>query len=127
MPDINIENPQPFPYDPSMEARVARLEEDMREVKAVLGRLEPIIVRMDSVITATLPTLATKAELAELRSDLKAEIAGVRSDLNADIAAVRSDLVVQLADKPTKTYMWGILGVLTAAYASGLAAMAVIC
>lgn len=76
-----------------MEARVARLEEDVRDVKAVLARIEPMIIRIDATMTATLPTLATKAELAE---------------------------------KPSKTYMWGILGVLITAYAAGLAAMAVI-
>jgi hypothetical protein len=53
-----------------MEARVARLEQDMHEVKALLSRLEPLIVRIDAVIGATLPTLATKAELAELGSGL---------------------------------------------------------
>jgi hypothetical protein len=92
------------PYDPRMEARVARLEEDMREVKAVLSRLEPMIVRIDAVVGATLPTLATKAELAVWGSDLRTE----------------------LAEKPSKTYMWGVLGVLIAAYAAGLAALAVI-
>lgn len=50
-----------------MEARVARLEQDMREVKAMLWRLEQIIVRIDTVITSTRPQLATKAELADLR------------------------------------------------------------
>jgi hypothetical protein len=48
-----------------MEARVARLEEDMRDVKAILGRLEPMLIRVDEKLTATLPTLATKAELAD--------------------------------------------------------------
>lgn len=93
MPDVHVENARAQPYDPRMEARAARLEEDMREVKAVLSRLEPMIIRIDAVVSATLPTLATKAELAE---------------------------------KPSKTYMWGILVVLIAAYAAGLAAMSVI-
>lgn len=35
------------PHDSGMEARVARLEEDMKEVKQVLGRLEPMLIRMD--------------------------------------------------------------------------------
>ena len=89
MPDQYVENTGAQPYDPRMEARVARLEDDMREVKAVLTRIEPLIIRID----ATMPHLATKAELAE---------------------------------KPSKTYMWGVLGVLITAYAAGLAAMAVI-
>jgi hypothetical protein len=94
----------PTPYHPRMEARVARLEQDMQEVKGILSRLEPMIVRIDAVLGATLPTLATKVELTDLRSDLRTE----------------------LAEKPSKTYMWGVLGVLILAYAAGLAALAVI-
>jgi len=100
MPDMHVDIGDPTPYHPRMEARVARLEQDMQEVKAVLGRIEPLIIRID----ATMPHLATKAELAVLGSDLRAE----------------------LADKPSKTYMWGVLGVLILAYAAGLAALAVI-
>ncbi|MBV8614952.1 MAG: hypothetical protein JOY66_14485 [Acetobacteraceae bacterium] len=77
-----------------------RLEEDMRDVKATLVRLEPMIVRIDATLTATLPHLATKAELADLRSEL--------------------------ADKPGKAYLWGMLAVLIAAYAAGLAGLAVL-
>jgi hypothetical protein len=88
----------------------------MREVKAVLARLEPMIVRMDATIAAVLPHLATKAELAILpHLATKAEVSDLRSELRAGLAAV-----------PTKTYMWGILGVLVTAYAAGLAALAVI-
>ena len=137
MPDSRIENLGPGPYDPSMEARVARLEDDMREVKTILGRLEPMIIRMDTVLGTVLPTLATKTELVELRSELRGEItesrseargelAEFRSDLRGEMAELRSDLRAQLAEMPSKTYMWGILGVLITAYAAGLAAMAVI-
>ena len=89
MPDGPVERSAPAPYDPGMEARVARLEQDMREVKAILAQMLPMIVRID----ATIPHLATKAELA---------------------------------DKPGKAYLWGMLAVLLAAYAAGLAAIAVI-
>lgn len=71
-----------------IEARLDRLEEDVREIKAMLAGLVPIIHRID----ATLPHLATKAELAE---------------------------------KPGKTYLWMVLGVLIVAYAAGLAGLAV--
>ena len=104
MPDIHVENAGAQPYDPRMEACVARLEEDMREVKGILARIEPMIIRIDAVIGATLPTLATKADIADLRSELRSE----------------------LADKPSKIYMWGVLGVLITAYAAGLAAIAMI-
>jgi hypothetical protein len=43
------------------EIRLDHLEEDMREIKATLARLEPMIIRID----AQIPHLATKAELAE--------------------------------------------------------------
>jgi hypothetical protein len=43
------------------EIRLEHLEEDMREIKATLARLEPMIIRID----AQIPHLATKAELAE--------------------------------------------------------------
>ena len=43
--------------------RLDRLEEDVREIKAMLTGLVPLINRID----AQLPYLATKAELADLR------------------------------------------------------------
>ena len=43
------------------EIRLDHLEEDMREIKATLARLEPMIVS----INAQMPHLATKAELAD--------------------------------------------------------------
>jgi hypothetical protein len=69
-----------------METRITRLEEDVREVKTG-------VIEIKAMLTATLPHLATKAELAE---------------------------------KPGKTYMWGILAVLLTAYACGLAGLAVL-
>jgi len=85
MPDIPVAGGSGSPYNPDMEARITRLEEDMREVKAS-------VIRTEAMLTATLPHLATKAELAE---------------------------------KPSKTYMWGILAVLPAAYGLGLASLVV--
>jgi hypothetical protein len=35
------------PHTPDMEARVAALEIDVKEVKATLGRLEPVLARID--------------------------------------------------------------------------------
>ena len=76
MPDIPVAGGGGSPYNPDMEARLSRLEEDMRDVKATNTRLEAAVIRIEAMLTATLPHLATKAELA---------------------------------DKPGKTYMWGIL------------------
>jgi hypothetical protein len=93
MPDIPVAGHGGGPYDRGMEARISRLEEDMREVKSAVGRLEATTIRIEAMLAATLPHLATKAELAE---------------------------------KPGKTYMWGILAVLLTAYACGLAGLAVL-
>ena len=49
-----------------MEARVERLERDVTDIKATLGRLEPMIVS----IHAQIPYLATKAELGAVRGEL---------------------------------------------------------
>src|ERR1700722_8431452 len=97
MPDIPVAGHGGGPYDRGMEARISRLEEDMREVKSAVGRLEATTIRIEAMLAATLPHLATKAELAELR-----------------------------AESPTKTYMWGILAALLTAYACGLAGLAVL-
>jgi hypothetical protein len=84
-----------------MESRIARLEEDMRDVRSVLSRLEP--------------GLATRAEVADLRTEVSKEIADL---CNA--------MILRFAEVPTRTYLWGILGVLITAYDAGLAALAVI-
>ena len=45
MPDGPVERAGPGHYDPNMEARVARLEDDMREVKAMLAGQHPDGIR----------------------------------------------------------------------------------
>ena len=45
--------------------RLDRLEADMRDVKATLGRLEPLMIRIDERLNSTLPHLATKEALTE--------------------------------------------------------------
>jgi hypothetical protein len=96
MPDTPVEQRRDDPYHPGLEPRVSRLEDDVHEIKATMRNLEQIVVRIE----ATLPHLATKADLAELRADL--------------------------AEKPGKTYMWGVMTALLTAYACGLAALAVL-
>jgi hypothetical protein len=66
------------PHDPDMEARVAKLESDVEhikndisEIKGILARLAPIIDRIDGFLQATLPGLATKLELADLRAEIQ--------------------------------------------------------
>jgi hypothetical protein len=78
--------------------RLDHLERDVGEIKTLLARLEPMIIRID----ATLPHLATKAELT-------GEV---------------GKLSIALADKPGKTYLATAIGILIAAYALGLAGLA---
>jgi hypothetical protein len=78
---------------PDLTVRVDRLERDVADIRATLGRLEPLIVRID----ATVPALATKAELERTRGDLS----------------------TLLAEKPSKTYLWAVLAALIAAAAVG--------
>ena len=101
MPDTPLERGFGGPYDPSVEPRLARVEADMRDLRQDMKEL----LAMVGQIQATLPHLATKAQVAELRAELRDEFAG----------------------KPSKLYMWGVLGVLVAAimalYGAGLAAL----
>ncbi len=80
-----------------MEDRVARLEGDMQDVKSLLSRLEPMIIRIDATLTSTIPHLATRAEVATLCSGLDRESAAVRSDMTQEFAAVRSEMKQEFA------------------------------
>ena len=71
------------------ETRTDRLEEDVRDIKATLARLEPMIIRID----AQLPHLATKAELEKKpgRAELWGAIAamvGAQAVLVAILAVI---------------------------------------
>jgi hypothetical protein len=80
------------------EARTLRLEEDVHDIKAAIGRLEPLIIS----ISATLPHLATKEELADLRGEMR----------------------TALASKPSHAYLWGVMGAMVGGQAVILAAAA---
>jgi hypothetical protein len=84
--------------------RVEHLERDMHEVRSVLTRLAPKIDEMHGMLTGILPTLATKGELTSFRSEL----------------------FVAVHDRPSKTYMWAIIGVLTATILAAVAVGAMI-
>lgn len=68
----------------------------MQDVKASVGRLESAV------------------------ADLKVMVG--RIDVQIPYLATKADL----ADKPGKAYMWGIMAALLTAYACGLAALAVL-
>jgi hypothetical protein len=100
----------------------------MGDVKAILAQMLPLIVRID----ATLPHLATKAELGALEGKiggldgkiggLEGKIGDLRSEMHSELGKLRAEL----AEKPSKTYLWMVLGVLIMAYAAGLAGLAIL-
>jgi hypothetical protein len=129
MPELSVEIGTIQPYVLPMEDRVGRLEADVRDVKSLLSRLEPVIIRIDVSLTATLPHLATRAEVTAMRSEVNQDIAGLRLDAHqklSDMNLKLSDMNLKLSDMPNRIYMWGVLGVLITAYGAGLAALAVL-
>jgi hypothetical protein len=117
------------PAETGLEARVARLEADVAhmrgdiaEIKATLNRLAPLIDEFRGFIAATLPTLATKAELATLPTlATKAELAELRAELKADIAELRAELRLEIMRRPTRRQaifdMFAIVGLIGTALA----------
>lgn len=79
------------------EARSDRLE-------ARLGHIEETVARIDERLAATLPHLATKAKLADLRTEL----------------------IKEIGKKPGHAYLWGVMAVLVGAQAVALAAAALV-
>lgn len=97
MPDTPLERGFGGPYDPSIGPRVTRVEADVGELRQDMKALLAAVTRIETV----LPHLATQAQIGALRAEL--------------------------AGKPGKLYLWGVLGVLVgtivASYGAGLAAL----
>ena len=87
----------PYRDSGGLEPRVARLEADVAEIKSILNRLAPRIDEMYGFLIAKLPELATKAEVAELRTETKTEIAELRSETKTEIAELRSETRTEFA------------------------------
>jgi hypothetical protein len=129
MAELSVEICTIQPYVLPMEDRVGRLEGDVRDVKSLLSRLEPVIIRIDASLTATLPHLATRAEVTAMRSEVNRDIAGLRIDVHQKLSDMNLklwEMNLKLSDMPNRIYMWGVLGVLITAYGAGLAALAVL-
>lgn len=58
------------------------------------GQAEALAAVFRDSETTSLANLATKTDLAAVKTELVAEIASVRTDLKAEIAAVRSDMAL---------------------------------
>jgi hypothetical protein len=98
------------------EARVDHLE-------ARLARIEETVSRIDERLAATLPHLATKAELVAVEARLSTL---PHLATKAELTDGLSELRVLLADKPSRLYMWGVMAALTGAYTAALAAIGVL-
>lgn len=128
---------------------------DIRDIRSSMFDMREIIIGMDAKLDATLPHLATKAEFVELRTEmgtgcsnlrmemvsgdaalrhemmdestaLRTEMADNSTSLRTEMAPLRVEMVSGFAEKPSKTYMWGILAVLLTAYGCGLAGLAIL-
>src|SRR4029077_19684473 len=86
------------------EDRLGRVEEDVREIKTTLAGLVPLINRIDERLNTGLPHPATKAELADLRTEL----------------------LTALAHKPGRGYLWGVMAAMVGAQAVAVAAAALV-
>jgi hypothetical protein len=93
-----------------MEARIARLEaavdhiqEDVRDIKAALAQLVPVVNRMDGFLQATLPSLATRA-------DVEREAASLRLEIEREAASLR----LEIERRPTWARIVATLAVLAA-------------
>lgn len=76
-------------YVGGLDMRVEHLERDLGEVRTTLARLAPKIDQMHGTVTATLPTLATKAELERrpTRAQNRTDIFGIFGLIAAVLAA----------------------------------------
>lgn len=90
---------------------VGALQRDVGGLQQGSGSLQQGFTRIETLLIATLPHLATKAELAEFRGETRAEFGNLRAEI---------------AEKPSNTYLWGGLAALLAAFAAGLAALAIL-
>ena len=127
-------------YGPDLEPRLSGVENEVRDLKDTQAELKSMVARIEAKLDAFMPHVATKVDLASMGARLDAVLP--HRATKADLAATQSDLAkmrigletalpylatrADLADKPGKTYMWGILAALLTAYACGLAALAVL-
>ena len=86
------------PEGPDMEARIGRLEEDMRTLKATLGRLEPMIADMHRNMATRTEMNAIADRLSETREEMK--------EMKGEMKALL----------PTRTFVMWIVGLAVALF-----------
>ena len=103
----NLDGGDGGPHDPNMEARVARLEADMSEVKNLLhGQVVPLLHRIDERLNHT----ASKVDLSNVAADLRSETNDLRIEMSTRLMGIQAEL----AERPTRSYLWMVVGVMVA-------------
>jgi hypothetical protein len=91
---------------PDMEHRLSVVESDVKDIKTVLARMEPKLSEMHTFAQATLPHLATKTEVSEMRADLSRDIGDLKATLTTlphlatktEVSEMRADLSRDIGD-----------------------------
>lgn len=86
-------------HDPAMEWRVARLEEDSREMRAGIRALRD---GLDSFRTEVLATIATSREdvlarISGVERDVLARVSGLEKDVLAKVSGVEKDVLAKMS------------------------------
>jgi hypothetical protein len=103
----NLDGGDGGPHDPGMEARVARLEADMSEVKSLLhGQVVPLLHRIDERLNHT----ASKVGLSNVAAELRSETNDLRIEMSTRLLGIQAEL----AERPTRSYLWMVVGVMVA-------------
>jgi hypothetical protein len=107
-------------------ADVANLENKLVAMGADMdlrfGAVDAKFDAVDAKFEAMDAKMDAKFDAMDAKMDAKLGVMDARLEATLPHLATKADL----ADKPGKTYMWGILAALLTAYACGLAALAVL-
>jgi hypothetical protein len=107
-------------------ADVANLENKLVAMGADMdlrfGAVDAKFDAVDAKFEAMDAKMDAKFDAMDAKMDAKLGVMDARLEATLPHLATKADL----ADKPSKTYMWGILAALLTAYACGLAALAVL-
>ncbi len=77
------------------------MEDVLKRLGAVESTVSDIKAQVSGLV-AVMPHLATKADLASLRTALTGDTASLRTDLTSDIASVRTELKTDIASLRTE-------------------------
>lgn len=108
-----------------LSGEIGSLRTDLTGAKADLSGVKTDLTSVKADLTGV------KADLGAVKADVngvKTDLAATKIELDGAILNLRADMQAGLADKPSKAYLWGVLGVLVvatvASYRAGLAAIA---